>query len=118
MTKDERIAELEREVADLKANQTPTRKRLIPKNWDKYNLADKLRYRNSQIKEARIRLSDMNEMETMQTFKLQHLRHEICEKIREKVNEISYWECEYDCQMIEKVEFDEILNKIESGEEE
>lgn len=43
-------------------------------------------------------------------------RHQICEEIREKVNEIAYWECEYDCQMIVKDEFDTILDQIEKGE--
>ena len=111
MTKDERIAELEREVEELKANQTPTRKRLLPKNWDKYNLADKLRYRNSQIKEALIRLSDMNEMETTLTFRLQHLRHEICEKIRNKADKR--------IALYDGTEFyaitNELLDQIETG---
>lgn len=44
------------------------------------------------------------------------IRHEICEKIREEANEISFWDCESDCRIIEKDEFDEILNKIEQGE--
>lgn len=75
----------DQEIEELKANQTPTRKRLTPKNWDKYNLADKLRYRNSQVKEALIRISNMNEMEDVLRSQLKDQRHQICDRIREFV---------------------------------
>lgn len=73
----ETLAEKDKEIEELKANQTPTRKKLSPKNWDKYNLADKLRYRNSQVKEALIRMSDMNEMEDVLRSKLTEKNKEI-----------------------------------------
>lgn len=73
---EQKLSKKDKEIEELKANQTPTRKKLSPKNWDKYNLADKLRYRNSQVKEALIRMSDMNEMEDV-------LRSQLTEKDKE-----------------------------------
>lgn len=108
----QRLAEKDKQIAELKANQTPTRKKLSPKNWDKYNLADKLRYRNSQVKEALIRMSDMNEMEGVLRSQLKDQRHQICEKIRYYL--LNHVWCDKDCRYV--ADIDKELDKIEKGE--
>ena len=113
----QQLAEKNRQIQELKANQTPTRKKLLPKNWDKYNLADKLRYRNSQVKEALIRMSDMNEMEGVLRSQLKDFRHQICEKIRSFVYanwsdiKTRWWLFNGECYDLE-----ELLDQIEKGE--
>lgn len=74
----------DKEIERLTANQTPTDKELKPQEYDNYNLADKLRYRDSQIKIAMERLQKLDD-------ELFYVRHKICEKIREKSEEKKYW---------------------------
>lgn len=57
---------LKQENKNLKAalriahkNQTPTKKKLYPMNYDKLNLADKLRYRNQQIRDSMWQLREL-----------------------------------------------------------
>ena len=120
----DKLKEKDKEIEELKANQTPTRKRLTPINWDKYNLADKLRYRNRQVKEALIRISNMNEMEDVLRSQLKDQRHQICEKIREKIY-YKLWEIDDGFYMMGNYALPEryhqtifnILDQIEKGGE-
>lgn len=75
---DERIVEKDKEIERLKANQTPTDNELKPQEYDNYNLADKLRYRDSQVRIALERLQKLED-------ELFCSRHKICEEIRKFV---------------------------------
>lgn len=135
--KDERIAELEREVEELKANQTPTRKRLLPKNWDKYNLADKLRYKEKQVHLARVRLQEKQEMideldyelnkyKSLYTENEEKVRHYVCEEIRGyiknliEIKDLSLCNWKYANGWCQALQYNmaEILSEVEKGEKE
>ena len=96
------LAEKDRENEKLKENQTPTDKELKPQEYDNYNLADKLRYRECQVRIALERLQKLyEEIETLR-FTIDEMsnanknihkafevsekatRHQICEEIKIK----------------------------------
>lgn len=46
------LSDYKKQLAELKAEITPSNKELLPQEYDNYNLADKLRYRESQVRIA------------------------------------------------------------------
>lgn len=72
--------QLKTENERLKENQTPTDEELLPQNYDDYNIADKLRYKESQVREA-LKMSNEN-YETIigLEFELQKTQQQLKEK--------------------------------------
>lgn len=70
------LAEKDKEIERLKENQTPTDKELKPQEYDNYNLADKLRYRDSQVRIVLERLQKLDD-------ELLYARYQICKEIKE-----------------------------------
>ena len=126
MTKDERIAELEREVEILRQQLTEKEKKIKQINSTVTGFQKAIEKRDKQIaglnkglaktqsNSYKIKQSKVDDIITIAqlTEKEREIRHAICEKIRNKL-EVIEW---YDAESV-YYEIRELLHKIEQGEE-